>query len=371
MNAPTQGESPPPSSRLPGITLAWVIVVWGLGPPVSKLFTAPPLVIAFVRFWVSVPVVFAITYLMGHRVTRETLRHTWLAGALFGMNMVCVFWALQHASVAVLSMLMALQPGIVLVVAGPWLGERPTRWHVGWTVVAIVGVCVVVLGNSPDVEMDAVGLIAGALSVVSFTGYYLRNRIVRTTADVHPLEWMSGSTFFSAVAVTPFAVVLVDPADFGEFGGVDWLYMLYVAGVLGILSHTLMSWIHKFIPATRSSLYMLGMTVVAVLAAWPINGEPITPQQILGGAVVLGSVAAVVSRPAHESSAPGRTRRMRPTAESVFAVEPVPVGSATSSGGSREGVRSRGHPRAGAVESAAGQLGGRARTWTTSERELG
>ena len=35
-------------------------------------------------------------------------------------------------------MLMALQPGVVLVVAGRWLGERPSPWHVGWTVIGIV-----------------------------------------------------------------------------------------------------------------------------------------------------------------------------------------------------------------------------------------
>ena len=283
-------------SRLPGVTLAGIILIWGLGPPVSKLITAPPLVIASVRFWASVPILFALTYATGHRVTRETLRHTWLAGALFGMNMVFVFLALQHSSVAVLSMLMALQPGIVLVVAGPWLGERPTRWHVAWTVVGIAGVAIVVLGNSPDVRLDAIGLIAGVVAQLSFTGYYLRNRIVRSRANVHPLEWMSGSTLFSALAVTPFALVFTEPSDFRLLNGADWIYLGYTAGMVGIVSHTLMSWVHKFVPASRSSLYMLGMTVVAVVAAWPINGERLTLQQMLGGLVVLGAVAAVVSR---------------------------------------------------------------------------
>lgn len=284
-------------SRLPGATLAAIIVIWGIGPPVSKLITAPPIVIATVRFWLSVPILFAVTYATGHRITRDTLRHTWLAGALFGMNMLFVFFALQHSSVTVMSMLMAMQPGVVLLVAGPWLGERPTPWHVGWTFVGIAGVCIVVLGNSPDVEVEAVGLLAGVAALLSFTGYYIRNRIVRTTADVHPLEWMSASTLFSAVAVTPFALAFSEPADFWLLDGRDWFYLAYVAGIVGLVSHTLMSWVQKFIPASRSSLYLLGMTVIAVLAAWPINGERVTLQQLLGGLVVLGAVGAVVSRP--------------------------------------------------------------------------
>lgn len=295
-----QPESEPGGhhSRLPDLTLVGIIVIWGLGPPISKLITAPPLVIASARFWLSVPILFAVTYATGHRVTRETVRHTWLAGAMFGMNMVFVFLALQHASVAVISIMMALQPGVVLVIAGRWMGERPTRWHIGWTAVGIVGVGVVILGNSPDVEMDAIGLIGAIVALLTFTGYYLRNRVVRSTTDIHPLEWMSGSTLFSALFVTPFALAFTGPDDYRMLAGADWLYLAYVAGVVGIFSHTLMSWVHKYVPASRSSLFILGMTVVAVASSWPINGERFTLQQVLGGIVVLGAVGAVVSRPA-------------------------------------------------------------------------
>lgn len=290
------------AARLPSLTLVGIIILWGLGPPVSKLITAPPVVIAATRFWASVPILFAVTYATGHRVTRETLRHTWLAGVMFGMNMVFVFIALQHASVAVLSVLMALQPGIVLVIAGRWMGERATPWHIAWTAVGIVGVAVVVLGNGPEVQIDPIGLIGGVVALLSFTGYYLRNRIVRTTVEIHPLEWMSGSTLFSALAVTPFALAFTSVSDFRLLGGFDWIYLVYVAGVVGIFSHTLMSWVQKFIPASRSSLYVLGMTVVAVVAAWPINGEKFTLQQVVGGVVVIGAVAAVVSRPAETAA---------------------------------------------------------------------
>ncbi|MDG2114823.1 MAG: DMT family transporter [Actinomycetota bacterium] len=310
--------------------MAAVIIMWGLGPPISKLITAPPVVIASVRFWASVPILLAVTYAGGRRLTRETLRHTWIAGSMFGMNMVFVFLALQNMSVAVMSVLMALQPGVVLIAAGRWMGERATRWHVGWTLVGIIGVSIVVLGNGPDVEISAVGLMAGVGALLSFTVYYLRNRVVRSTVDIHPLEWMSGSTLFSAIAVTPFALIFTDVDDYRLLGGVDWVYLFYVAGVVGIFSHTLMSWVHKFIPATRSSLYMLGMTVVAVVAAWPINGESVTPQQFVGGLVVLGAVAAVVSRPPVKDDGPATDGRLigppvdLPHPDEVYIIQPLP-----------------------------------------------
>ena len=54
-----------PSPGLAGVVMLSVVVIWGLGPPVTKLITAPPLVGVSVRFWVSVPIVWAVTYAMG------------------------------------------------------------------------------------------------------------------------------------------------------------------------------------------------------------------------------------------------------------------------------------------------------------------
>jgi drug/metabolite transporter (DMT)-like permease len=51
------------------------------------------------------------------------------------------------------------------------------------------------------------------------------------------------------------------------------------------------------VQASRSSLYLLAMNVVAVLVAWPIHHESVTLWQGAGGFVVLAAVAAVVSRP--------------------------------------------------------------------------
>ena len=98
--APERRVTADPSSSAAGLAMLAVVVIWGLGPPVTKLITAPPLVGVSVRFWVSVPLVWIATYVMGGRVTKEVLRRTWLPGALFGINLAFVFSALQHSSVA-------------------------------------------------------------------------------------------------------------------------------------------------------------------------------------------------------------------------------------------------------------------------------
>jgi drug/metabolite transporter (DMT)-like permease len=300
--ATTAGDAPAvtiePSSAMAGAVMAGVVVIWGLGPPITKLVSAPALVGVSVRFWISVPLVWIATYAMGGRVTIEVLRRTALAGVLFGINLAFVFSALHHASVAVLSVIQTLQPGIVLLVAGRWLGERPTRWHVGWTAVGVLGVVVAILGGDPEVRGSTLGIVLGVASMLTFTGYYLINRRARSTSAITPMEWMCGVTLFACLFITPIALVTQSADDYGQLAGADWLYLLFVALVVGIVGHTMMSWAHRFIPAARSSLFLLAMNIVAIGAAWPIHDEPVTLVQALGGIVVLAAVAAVLSRPA-------------------------------------------------------------------------
>lgn len=312
------------SPTVAGGAMAAVVLIWGLGPPVTKLISAPPLVGASSRFWVSVPLVWAITYASGRRVDVGMLRRTAGAGVLFAVNLAFVFAALEHASVAVLSVFQALAPGVILLVAGPWLGERATRWHVAWTGVGVVGVAVVVLGRDPEVRTDAVGVFYALAAMLTFTAYYLITRRVRSTTTIDPLQWMAGVTLFAAVAITPVALVTSSIDDYRQLGGADWFYLAFVAGVVGILGHTLMSWVHRYISASRSSLYLLAMNVVAIVAAWPIHDEPISLVQAAGGAVVMGAVAAVISR-----SPERRPMRERPVAIGIdFGDDPPSTTSA-------------------------------------------
>jgi drug/metabolite transporter (DMT)-like permease len=293
--ATTDGD---PTPGVATAVMATVVVIWGLGPPVTKLISAPPLVGVSVRFWLSVPIVWILTYASGGRVTWEVLRRTAVAGALFAINLAFVFAALQHSSVAVLAVIQTLQPGIVLLVAGRWMGERATAWHIGWTAIGVLGVAVAILGGDPEVRGSALGIGLGVASMLTFTGYYLINRQARSTTAIGPMEWMAGVTLFAGIFITPIALLASSADDYRQLAGADWLYLLFVAVVVGIVGHTMMSWAHRYMPAARSSLVLLAMNVVAIAAAWPIHDEPVTLLQAAGGLVVLVAVAAVLRRPA-------------------------------------------------------------------------
>lgn len=299
--------------------MAAVIVCWGLGPPVSKLISAPAVIAVLYRFWISVPILFALATWSGHRPRLTTLRRAVLPGAAFGINLVFVFLAINAAAVAVLSVVTTMQPGFILLVAGPFLGERPKLWHVLWTIVGIGGTSLVVLGSGGRVETSGIGVVYAVAAMVMFTAYFLLTKRARTDhSDLNPLEWMAGISLFAALVVTPWALLTSSAEDYRAVNGNDWLWMAFIVIVTGLAGHVMMAWTHRYVEASRSSLYLLSMNIVAIGAAWVIHDEPLTIVQALGGVVVFAAVAAVISRPTADGSAegvgrPGRVVRPRVT----------------------------------------------------------
>lgn len=271
--------------------------MWGLGPPISKLITAPAVISVLYRFWLSVPILYVLARMRGVPPTMETLRRSWVAGAAFGINLVFVFLTVNAGAVAVLSVFAAMQPGIILLVAGPFLGERPTLWHVMWTFIGIGGTAIVVATGGDGFEVSASALIYAAVSQIFFTAYFLVTKRERSRHDIDAVQWMSGVVVFAALAVTPWALIASSGADYRAIDGNDWLWLAFIIVFTGGLGHIVMAWVHRYVDASRSSLYLLSMNVVAIVAAWVIHDEPLTVLQMMGGIVVFAAVAAVVSRP--------------------------------------------------------------------------
>jgi probable blue pigment (indigoidine) exporter len=284
--------------RLPLLALGLVILSWGAGPVVTKLITVHPVVGVVIRFALSVPLLAALLVLRGQWIDRALLRRTALPGVAFGINLIFVFFALQEATVAVLSVSIALQPALLLLVAGPLFGERPTLHHVLWTLLGVGGAAGVILGAGGELRASPLGLLYAFLALVTFSTYFVLTRLARSTSDVDPVRWMAGINLWSlAAALVPFPF-LVGGAELREVDLVDLAWLVVLAYVTGVFGHVLMSWVHGYIEAARSALYILAMNIVAVGLAWPVHDEPVTPVQILGGLIVLGSVAMVIRLPA-------------------------------------------------------------------------
>ena len=63
-----------------------------------------------------------------------------------------------------------------------------------------------------------------------------------------------------------------------------------------------MSWVHGYVEASKSALYLLGMNVVAIGLAWPVHDEPVNLLQFAFGVVVFVAVASVIRLPSKSAT---------------------------------------------------------------------
>ena len=208
---------------LPFVALGAVLLLWGLGPPLSKLITAPPLTTSFSRLWTSSIAMIAMQAAMGSRPTRKALRGSIIGGVAFGLNSLVFFYALANASIATITVIGSLQPALVMMGASRLFGERVTRWGVGWTAVAIGGAVIAVLGAGATVHTNPVGVACSVGSLVCMGVYFLASKKARATLGAG--EYVMGVMIWASLVVTPVVAVGGGLSHLDALGAHDWFWL--------------------------------------------------------------------------------------------------------------------------------------------------
>jgi len=272
------------------------VIGWSFANTIVKLVDIPVVEFIFYRLWISVGLMVVVSLAARRRLTWQIVRRSAPAGVLFALNLVLFFEAIRRTGIADVLLIAALQPALVLVVAGRWFGERPSRKDVTWSLISVGCVGLSILGSSENAVWSLEGdlLAVGALFV--FTAYFLLSKRVRQ--DVQAIEFMTTVTLVAAVVITPVAIATGD--GFGGFSTEDWLLMgLFVIVVQA--GHLMLAWAHSQVDVTVSSLVILGEPVISAIAALIVLGEPVTALQVTGGLLAVGAVGSIVWRAARAS----------------------------------------------------------------------
>lgn len=207
------------------------------------------------------------------------------------------FNAVEHLSVAVA--LLLEYSGALMVVAWLWLrqGQRPRRLTVAGSVVAVLGLALVLdlVGNA---SVDVVGVLWGLAAAVGLAAYFVLSAGTEDPLPPIVVAWgglaVGGGALLLAggVGVLPLAaprvpVTLLDTQ-------VSWLVPILglsllaavVAYVAGIAAARLLG-------AKVASFVGLTEVLFAVLFAWLLLDQRLSPVQLLGGVLVVGGIALV------------------------------------------------------------------------------
>jgi drug/metabolite transporter (DMT)-like permease len=283
----------PATARRPGVGMlaaTAAVVVWGATSVLIKQVEGVSgLGVACYRIWLGAVVVAVAFVASGGRITWQLLRTSFLGGIAFTADLVLFFSAVQETSIANATVIGALQPLLVLLVAGRLFGERARFVEIGWGAVALGGTALVVLGGDGGGANSLYGDLLAVGALVSWTAYFIFTKTARL--ELSAFEYLTGMAIVAAVVVLPLPLLFDGTIASTNTSG--WLTIAYIALINGLLGHFLMAFAHGHVTLLTMSLLTLAIPVLSAAAAAIWIDEPLTFVQIGGMAVVLVALAFV------------------------------------------------------------------------------
>ncbi len=279
--------------------------LYSTGPVMVQASSLTGPVFSFWRLWIGAGVLSGAALVQRRTLGTRTPARAWrwaiAAGLAFALHQVLFMTAVTWTSVTDVTLMGTLSPIVIGLAAGRMFGERPGVGFRLWTLVAMAGAGIVILGASSGPEGDALGMLLAAGNVVAFSAFFLLSKRSRDHLDVLP--FLVGVMTTAALAVSVFVLLAGQPV--GAATTRDLLLTAFVAIGPGALGHFVMTWPLRWIAANIPPVIRLGQPVLAGLLAWWWLGEPVTGFHALGGGLTLVGVAgALLSRRGVSSIAP-------------------------------------------------------------------
>lgn len=213
----------------------------------------------------------------------------WMRVFILGALNFTLFWALLFVAAyrlpgGVAATVGAVQPLIVVFLAGLLLGTTIRSSAVIAALIGIFGVGLLLLGSG--ISLDPIGLLAGIGGAVSMGAGTVLTR--KWQAPVPLLTFTAWQLTAGGLLLVPLALLLeppLPPLDAQNITGI--LYLSLIGAAL-----TYILWfrgISRIEPGAVAALGFLS-PLSAVLIGWALLGQALTPIQIAGAGVVLAAI---------------------------------------------------------------------------------
>ncbi len=298
--APASDEQPGRKDPLVGVAASGAAAIgWGSAGVMASEASASGIVLTFWRTWLGA--VFLVAGLAARRrfLTVRTLRLSLIGGLLLSADMSLFFSSIKLSGVAVPTVIGALQPALVMVLAHVLLGERLDRTSVVWTFVAIAGVIVIALGGGVPSQHALEGDVLAVLSLLAWSGYFIAAKSVQPR--IAALDYTAGVTIVAAAATT--LVVLLARVSVTDVAAGDWLWIGLLA-VVPSCAHLLMNVAQGHLDVSIASLIGSANPIVAAVGAYLFLDQSLNAVQIAGGVVSIIAIGIVAARRQQPAASP-------------------------------------------------------------------
>ena len=207
-----------------------------------------------------------------------------LSGAAMGFNWILLFEAYRYTTVSVATLSYYFAPVIVMAACPLLFHERATPLQLVCFASSTAGLVLVInaggTGGSDHVRGVLLGLGAAAL----YATVILLNKRIRRVGGIDRTILQ----FAAAAAVLLPYVLLTGAADFGDMTSAGWARLIAVGAVHSGLAYALYFSSIRSLSGQETALLSYIDPLVAVALSMTLLGEPTTPAQLAGGAMILG-----------------------------------------------------------------------------------
>lgn len=282
------------------LAFAAVYLIWGSTYLAIRyaVETLPPFGLASARFLVAGAILYAFARFRGAaRPTPRMWRDTAIVGTLMllGGNGL-VTWAELRVPSGIAALIIACVPLFMVLLQRRIPGLREGIGLAGG--LAGIGLLVGKPGGAGAVDL----LGAGALVLSAFSwalGSLLSRRasLPDSALLATGMEMLGGGVALGAVAL-----LRGEPAgfDLSRVSTLSWLSLAYLVLFGAIVGYSAYMWLLKATTPARAATYAYVNPVVAVLLGWAIAGEELNGRTVAAAAVIVASVALIVSAPSRD-----------------------------------------------------------------------
>jgi len=272
-----------------------VPMTWGFGFALAKagLVYFPPLLLMGMRFAIAAMLlVWFVPLPHGHW---RALTIIALISATFQYGLSFTGLSMIDATPAIL----LVQSEVVFgtVIAAVILKERPTRRQFAGTAIALAGIVTIVGAPSLEGQMTGVVLILCGCLFWAF-GQVMVRQLGDVMSGFQMTAWIgmiaAPQMLVASVLIegNPFPALMAAPAF-------AWGTVLYLGVMMTAVGYSAWYFLLSKYPVPMVMPLLLLLPVSTILGAVSFLGERPDPHVLLGGAIVIGGVAAVIVEPAH------------------------------------------------------------------------
>lgn len=279
--------------------LGLVALLWGIAFPAIKraLEELSPATVALLRFAVTDVGLIALAIARPAARPRFARRDWWRVGVLAATGVpgyhLALNWGEHQTSASVSSLVIATSPVLVAVGSTMMLRERIGRRGVSGIALAFGGVALLALKASPTVAgatSRPAGILVVFLAALSWSVYVIVGKPLMERATATQVG--VGALLLGSIGLLP----TVSARTFDEIAGLSaagWGWIALLGGGAGIGGYVLFNYGLSRLEATKVSVVLYLIPVVALMMSWWILGEEPGAWTPVAAALVIGGVALV------------------------------------------------------------------------------